>query len=82
MYCRKKLLALSENGWFKGKIERYNENICIYHNSFEDGLENCIDEDDINMVEVIDYQNNIITNAFVNKRFVSLAIKGFFVADI
>ena len=48
-----KKMHVHENGWPEGDTEYYNKNICKYHVSFNDGTEDCITEDDIDMIEVI-----------------------------
>ena len=50
---KNKFCARYENGWFEGDIEYYNENICKYHVSPNDGSDVYIGEDDIDMIEVI-----------------------------
>ena len=51
-YCGKTLRAY-ESGWFEGDTECYNENICKYYVSFNDGPEDYIGKYDIGMIEVI-----------------------------
>ena len=45
--------ALHKKTWFKGNIEKYNQNICKYHVSFNDGSGDYIGEDDIDMIKAI-----------------------------
>ena len=52
-YCGKKFYSLYKNGWIEGDIEDYNENICKYNVSFNDGSEDYIGEDNIGMIQVI-----------------------------
>ena len=53
----KKQCAFYKNSWFEGDIEYYNENICKYHVSFNDGSEDCIGQNDIDMIEAICSKN-------------------------
>ena len=44
--------VLYENGWQTGKINHYNDNIEKYHVLYDDGTEDYIGEDEIDMVEI------------------------------
>ena len=49
-YCGKRLKVFYEDGWHTGVMEYYNESLDKYHVKFEDGSEDYIGEDDIDML--------------------------------
>ena len=51
-YCGRKLRALYGNGWYTGTIQYFNENLLKYRVTFDDGTEDYIAEEEIDMIDV------------------------------
>ena len=52
-YCQRKLCALYETGWHRGRIDYYNETLCQYHVPFDDSSKDYIREDGLDMADAI-----------------------------
>ena len=51
-YCGRQMKVLYENGWHTGEITYYNDNLQKYYIKFDDGSEDYIGEENIDMIEV------------------------------